>query len=84
MLLIKLPFITHIHSVGCELPLLGGWGVLYFSEWIHYSVIKFSVFDGYSFDTPHFLQRQNHPHPKQSNTNNVYMITFGALLDLQG
>ncbi len=34
MLLIKLPFITRINSVGCELPLLGGWGVLYFSEWI--------------------------------------------------
>ncbi len=33
MQLIKLPFITRINSIGCELPLLGGWGVLYFSEW---------------------------------------------------
>ncbi len=35
MLLIKLPFITLINSIGCELPLLGGWGVLYFSEWTY-------------------------------------------------
>ncbi len=33
MLLTKLPFITRINSIGCELPLLGGWGVLCFSEW---------------------------------------------------
>ncbi len=36
MLLIKLPFITRVNSIGCELPLLGGRGVLYFSEWTHY------------------------------------------------
>ncbi len=37
MLLIKLSFITRINSIGCELPLLGGRGVLYFSEWTHNS-----------------------------------------------
>ncbi len=33
MLLTKWLLITRINSIGCELPLIGGWGVLYFSEW---------------------------------------------------
>lgn len=33
MLLTKHPFVISISSIGCELPLIGGWGVLYFSEW---------------------------------------------------
>ena len=33
MQLTKHPFSTGTNTIGCELQLLGGWGVLPFSEW---------------------------------------------------
>ena len=76
MLLTKPPFITRTYSIGCELPLLGRWGVLCFSEWTQLlNFINLKLLKLYSVNP----SRLHYIEPDCTIPNTCCAITNGVL-----